>query len=224
VSAAVASPTREIFDAYLGALREGDRRRSFEVIDEAREAGLELGTLYLEVFQPALREIGQLWQDNVITVAEEHLATAITQAAMARAFERAFSWSGQPGHSLIAACADTERHEVGLRMICDLLEVRGWDTVYLGAAVPVDSLVAMVQRRRPDAVALSAAITPHLPRLGMMIEQIRMLIPDPPLILVGGRPFLEDPSLATRLGADLTASDAVEAVALLEQRVASAGG
>lgn len=213
-----ASAATEAYESYLQAIREGDRRRAFAAIDRASEAGVELGTLYLEVFQPAMREVGRMWQDNEISVADEHLATAITQAAMARAFEQVFAWTPEKGHSLIAACADTERHEVGLRMICDLLDLQGWDTTFLGATVPVESLVTMVQRKRPDVVALSVAIAPHLPRLRLMIEQIRSLIPDPPLILVGGRPFLEDHTLATRLGADLTADDAVQAVVLLQQK------
>jgi MerR family transcriptional regulator, light-induced transcriptional regulator len=219
----VSDPTSvagEVLAAYLAALREGDRRLAFLAIDRARAEGVDLATLYLEVFQPALREVGRLWQDNEISVADEHLATAITQAAMARAFERAFTWSDDGSHSLVAACADTERHEVGLRMICDLLEMQGWDTTYLGATVPVESLVTMIERRQPDAVALSVALTPHVPRLRLVVEEIRSLIEEPPIILVGGRPFLDDPSLATRIGADFTAPDAVQAVELLQQRVA----
>jgi MerR family transcriptional regulator, light-induced transcriptional regulator len=217
-SAAVSAD--QVLQEYLGAIREGSRRRAFAVIDEAVHRGIDLGTLYLHVFQPALREVGRLWQENEITVADEHLATALTQAAMARAFEQVFSWSDDGRYSVVAACADTERHEVGLRMICDLLELAGWDTKYLGSTVPVDSLVAMVQRMQPDAVALSVALTPHLPRLRLMVDQIRSLIPDPPLIMVGGRPFVDDPTLATRIGADFTAPDAIQAVKLLQEKVA----
>jgi MerR family transcriptional regulator, light-induced transcriptional regulator len=220
VSNAAPDRTEAVLGEYVASLREGDRRRAFATIDRARRSGVDLPSLYMEVFQPALREVGRLWQTNEISVADEHLATAITQAAMARAFEQVFSWSDSPRHTLLAACADTERHEVGLRMICDLLELRGWDTTFLGATVPVDSLVSMIERRKPDAVALSVALTPHLPRLRMMVEQIRSLIEDPPLILVGGRPFLDDPSLANRIGADLTAPDALQAVELLQQNIA----
>lgn len=210
------------YRAYLEAVLDADRHRAFEVIDRARAEGLDLGSIYLEVFQPTLREIGRLWQENVITVADEHLATAITQTAMARLYGQTFVWDQGTGRTLVAACADLERHEVGLRMLCDLLELEGWDTVYLGASVPVEALVAMVERRRPGALALSASITPHLPRLRTMIQAVREAMgQNSPLILVGGRPFLDDPSLALRLGADLTAKDAREAVRLLEQQVRS---
>jgi methanogenic corrinoid protein MtbC1 len=216
---AVVNPA-EYYTAYLAAIRSGDRRRAFEVIDASRDAGLDLAGIYLGVFQPVLREIGCLWQSNEITVAEEHLATAITQAAMARAYEHAFTWRTDASRRLIAACADVERHEVGLRMLCDLLDLAGWHTTYLGSTVPVESLVAMVRRLGPDVVALSAALSPHLPRVRAMIDAIRAALGDAqPLIIVGGRPFLDDPSLAQRLGADLTAQNAVDAVRLLGERV-----
>lgn len=210
----------EMYSTYLAAIRDGDRRRAFQVIDDGREAGVDLSTLYVGVFQPALQEIGCLWQQNVISVADEHLATAITQAAMARAYESAFTWRSALGRTLIAACVDAERHEVGLRMLCDLLDLEGWHTTYLGASVPVESLVTMMQRRKPDVVALSAALTPHVPRIRTMIGEIKKVLGDArPLIIVGGRPFLDDPSLAQRVGADLTAQNAIDAVRMLGEKV-----
>jgi MerR family transcriptional regulator, light-induced transcriptional regulator len=203
---------------YLAAITRGDRRRAFATVQAARDAGLDLPTLYLHVFQPALREIGRLWQANRLTVAEEHLATAITQSAMLRLFGE-LDFPEPAGPLLIAACVDTERHEIGLRMLCDLLDLKGWETVYLGAAVPAESLARMVRERRPQAVALSASIAPHLPQLRDAIAAVRAAAaPDPPLVVVGGRPFLERPELAATLGADLTATDAADAAALLMDR------
>ena len=219
-SSTEAATATSAFEAYLDAIRGGDRRRAFAAVDIVHASGMPVGQIYLEVFQPALREIGRLWQQNEISVADEHLATAITQAAMARLYEQVFTFKPGSGYTLIAACADVERHEIGLRMLCDLLELEGWETTYLGATVPVESLVSMVQKRRPTAVALSVALAPHLPRLRSMIQAIREAMGNAqPLILVGGRPFVDDPEMATRLGADITARDASAAVALLRARL-----
>jgi methanogenic corrinoid protein MtbC1 len=218
----VSGAAHDAYERYVQALRDGDRRGAFRVLDEAHAAGLDLAAIYMDVLQPALREIGRLWQENVIGVADEHLATAITQAAMARLYEEAAPWDDRPRRSLVAACVDTERHELGLRMLCDLLECEGWDTTYLGATVPVDSLVMMLRRRRPDVLALSAALPPHLPRLRDTIRAVRDALgpagtEGAPLIVVGGRPFVDDPSLGARLGADLTAPDAATAVRMLRE-------
>jgi methanogenic corrinoid protein MtbC1 len=210
-------------DRFLEALRRGDRRAADGVVDHILDRGAGLRDLYLDVIQPAMREIGRLWQENELTVAEEHLATAITQSAMGRAFERVYRWHESRNPSLIAACVDEERHQVGLRMICDLLELEGWDPAYLGASVPVESLVAMVEKRRPDVVALSAATAPNLPRLRDAVGAIRKApLTTQPLIMVGGRAVSGNPELASRLGADITAADAAGAVELLRDRFAHA--
>lgn len=209
--------TAETLKHYLEAVRAGERRRAFEVIDAARESGLGMRELYLGVFQPALRRVGELWQENLLSVAEEHLATAITQTAMLRVFGDS-PLPEDDGPLLVAACAETERHEIGLRMLCDFMDVEGWRTVFLGATVPRESLVELVARRRPEVVALSAALPPHLPALRETISEVRAAAGDsPPFVLVGGRPFLERPDLAKLLGADGTASDAAEAAELLRR-------
>lgn len=205
--------------AYFDALRAGDRRRAFGVVSDARAGGLDVQGLYMDVLQPAMREIGRLWQQNEMTVAEEHLATAITQMVMARTYDEIAASAPTSPYSAIAACAETERHELGLRMICDLLERAGWDTTYLGASVPTDSLVRLTSERRPDALVLSASITPHLAQLQRTIAAVRQSMGSAaPYIVAGGRPFLDDEGLAIRLGADATARDAVAIVQCLTRR------
>ena len=108
-------------------------------------------------------------------------------------------------------------------MLCDLLELEGWDTTYLGGSVPTESLVALIEKQHPDVVALSATIAPHIPQVRDAIAAIRASTATPwPVIIVGGRALMPDPSLGLRTGADMTAGDAAEAVAALQNRFAPA--
>lgn len=206
---------------FLDALLHGDRRAAALIVDATLEANGGLRALYLDLIQPALREVGRLWQENEITVADEHLATAIVQSVMGRAFEREYVWRGEKALHLVAACADDERHQIGLRMVCDLLELQEWETTYLGASVPIASLVEFVGRHAPHAVAISASVAPSITRVRSAIAAIRAApLRRQPVIVVGGRAFLGDPTLAARIGADGTAADAWDAVALLHDRLA----
>jgi methanogenic corrinoid protein MtbC1 len=217
LDAGIAMTPRENF---LEALKRGDRQSAFRTVDAQLTAGDTLSDIYLRIVQPSMRDIGQLWQDNELTVAQEHVATAIAEASMSRLFERTFVWRDNRTPKLLAACAEDERHQIGLRMLCDLLELDGWETVYVGASVPIESLVQLVQKSSPDAVAISATIAPHIPRVRAAIASIRATdLERQPVIAVGGRAFHNDPTLASRIGADVTASDADEAVRMLDSLV-----
>jgi methanogenic corrinoid protein MtbC1 len=206
----------ETRDAFLAAIAAGDRRRAMAAVEAGHAAGLGLKAIYLEVLQPALREVGRRWETGAMTVAQEHLATAITQTVMSRlAGERFPDTDGGP--TLIAACVDAERHALGLRMLCDLLDLDGWTSLYLGATVPGADLARMVEQRRPRAVALSVSLPPHLMAAREAIARIRALPPPHPIVVVGGR-AVTNPAVAERLGADFTAGDAGEAVARLNER------
>lgn len=211
----------ETLAEYLAAVRSGDRKRALDVVIAAQRNGADLAQLYMDVFQPALREIGQLWECNELSVAEEHLATAITQSIMARLYTEA-TLPRESGRHLVAACAEYERHEVGLRMLCDFLDLEGWTTTFLGASVPTASLARMICERKPDVLAMSASLAPHVTQLRHTIRAVKEACGDkPPIILVGGRVFHETPELAYAIGADITARDAREAVDKLKEHFAA---
>ncbi|MEW6269523.1 MAG: cobalamin-dependent protein [Thermodesulfobacteriota bacterium] len=166
--------------------------------------------LYESVVQPALERVGELWRANRITVADEHLATATVQAAIAGLYGE-YPWPRRGERKVLVACVEGERHDLGARMFADLAALEGWDDVYLGADVPLDALVAKVVEARPAVVALSLTIAFHLPALRAAIARMRT-VASAPGIVVGGRAALEVPDLADLTGADAVARSASQGV------------
>jgi signal transduction histidine kinase len=149
---------------------------------------------------------------NQATVAQEHYCTAATQLVMAQLYPYLFS---QPknGRRLVATSVADELHEVGLRIVTDLFEANGWDTVYFGANVPFQGLLQALEQHRPDLLLISATIAYHLPAVEELIARVRSAAVDPAVtILVGGYPFNLDPELWRRVGADASAADAMGAL------------
>ena len=77
--------TRRIFTQ---AVLRGERRAALNIALEALDHGASMPEVYIEVFQQALYDVGSMWERNTITVAQEHMATAVTQYVMAHIFER----------------------------------------------------------------------------------------------------------------------------------------
>jgi signal transduction histidine kinase len=207
---AVTSPPQLVED-YLTALLQGERRRAVQLIHDAVDAGLSVETAYLEVFAPALREIGRRWACGEATVAQEHLVTSATQVAMAQLYPRIVEGPRNGAHVVVAAIGG-ERHEIGGRMVADLFELHGWEAHFLGADTPTEDLVRLTLDSGAVLVALSATMSEAVPKARQVIEVLREVSDVP--VLVGGRPFLRFPDLWRSVGASGTAPDARSAIAM----------
>jgi methanogenic corrinoid protein MtbC1 len=195
---------------WLDRLLAGDRGGALALVDGMLAEGLDLEALYVEVFTPALREVGRLWQTGQLDVASEHVATAITQVAMSHQYPQILGGDRTAG-TLLAACAGEELHEVGMRMVADVFELRGWRTHFVGGNVPSDALLHAVREHAPDVVAMSATLGQTVPLVRDLIAAVRGS--SDAVVIVGGRAFAGADRWRT-VGADGTAADPVAAVEL----------
>ncbi len=198
---------------YLAAIVAGDPRVARATVERLIATGTAARRVELEVLAPAMTAIGRLWEEARISVAQEHLATAITGSQLAWLAPR-LAAPPPVGRTAILAGMPGELHVLGLQMVADFLTGDGWEILDLGQAVPTDDLVDFVAARRPTAVGLSSALTTRLAAARSAIARLRAL-PDPPLVMVGGAAYAGDEALARRLGADLFAADAGAASELL---------
>lgn len=197
---------------YLDAQLHGDRREALRlVIDEALALGASALDVELEVIQEAQREIGRLWQENSITIAEEHMATAISNMALAHLYDHA-PRARTNGKKVLVACVEGELHDFPARLVADALDLAGFEVRYLGANVPTDSLLAALEREKPDLLALSATMTFNVPALRSAAARVRVKTSGTLPIAIGGGALNWTHALAGELQADATAVDARELV------------
>jgi MerR family transcriptional regulator, light-induced transcriptional regulator len=211
------SPTWALASEYLNALLGARRSDAAAVITRALESGLSVRDVYRGVFEPGQQEVGRLWQLNKITVAQEHFATAATQHIMAGLYDRLFTGEKR-GLRAVAMCVGGELHEVGLRIITDLLELEGWHTWYLGASMPPAAAVQLCVEQNAHALLVSATLPPHLTAVRDVIRAFRER---PELahakVIVGGRAFRSIPDAWRTIGADGYAWNSDECLALLDR-------
>lgn len=198
--------------AFLRLALEGRQDDAVALVLDLLETGTPSGDVLLEVIAPAQHEVGRLWERGVVGVAQEHVATAVSQTAMAALHPRLDARSRVP-RTAVAACVPGDTHELGLRMVTDVLRLRGWATVYVGASCPTDSLIDQVAACRADVLLLGASMPAHLTSLRRSIEQVRA---DPRcdglVVVVGGAPVEQAPEVGAWAGADAAVRSAVEAV------------
>jgi diguanylate cyclase (GGDEF)-like protein len=171
--------------SYGDALRAADGGAAERVALECLQEGVAIEALYGRVIAPAMWRIGCLWKEGAITIADEHLATALTHRVMASAYGSSFGRATtRPGHILLAV-VEGQRHALGLRMATDVLELGGYEVDYLGEDVPLDALVGAIKSRQPDLIGLSSTLPPADSSLGAAVSELTVAFPDTPILLGG---------------------------------------
>jgi MerR family transcriptional regulator, light-induced transcriptional regulator len=170
---------------FEAALLGVDPARAYEVARRALSRGLELAAVYEDVIAPALWKVGELWEEGAISVADEHLATAMTYRIMVGLYASTLGGETGGGRVLLAG-VEGEQHVVGLRMAADVLEVAGFETTYLGADVPTHDLLRMIKELDPDLLAISATMPFSAYPLRRAVAEVRAVHPSLGIV-VGGQ-------------------------------------
>ena len=141
--------------------------------------------------------------------AQGHYFTTTTQLIMSPLYSKMFP-SNKNGLKFVAACVSEENHDVGIRMVADILELDGWSTYYLGANVPKKDLMSFLIDVKPEVLGLSITMTFNLHKAIELIHEARNIETLKGIkILVGGYPFNVDKNLWRQVGADFYAPNAI---------------
>lgn len=119
---------------------------------------------------PLLRELGDRWVSGRGSVAEEHFFGFYLRNKLGARFHHRSR--NQTGPRLLLACLPGDLHEIGLLMFaleaCD----QNYQTILLGANMPLEELSAAVRKTKSDGLVLSGVVKPEeevineqLPRL-----------------------------------------------------------
>ncbi|MFJ8148846.1 B12-binding domain-containing protein [Streptomyces sp. NPDC096048] len=189
-------------DRLWTAVQAGDEYSALDLIDNALDDGLEPEAVLLDVVGAVQRRVGTEWAANRMSVAGEHVATAINDRVISSLPIRR---PAAPRGRIAVACVDQEWHALPARLLAETLRLRGWHVDYLGAQVPTPHLIGHIHRTGPDAVCLSSSLPTRLPLAHGAITAVQAVGTS---VMTGGLAFGADGRYARLLGADAWAPDA----------------
>ena len=157
---------------FLELLRIGDQDELNSFINSCTEAGFSPHYIYMEIIFPSLVEIGELWSQGEMSIAEEHLCTQIIKSTMFF-IDQKVKYKNTNGLKAVLACVKGETHYIGAKMFADFLTWDGWKCDFLGQDTPPGTISDWVANVNPSIVGLSICIGDHFDNLVDTINQIR---------------------------------------------------
>ena len=201
------------FTAELGAaLEEFDEDRAHASLDRLFAVfGVERAIR--DALMPYLRDLGERWARNEITVGQEHFVSRLLEG---RLLTLARGWNRGPGPRAILACPPGEQHTLPLLGFGLALRSRGWRNIYLGADTPPSTVHMAADTVDANMIALAAvSIARFLP----ITEELRALARDRRLVLAGAG---ATPELAAHVGVEYFQEDPVTAAEALSMTAIAA--
>ena len=206
-----------ILNQFIEAILAPDINRAIEISNKYINNIDEVKIFWQGVILPALYEVGRQWSENIITVGQEHMATSVCQRVMAVHYPKVLEYVDYDSKSVLVACSPHELHEVGARMISDFLEIEGFNSFFLGANTPNESIINIIKVEFPIAIAISTTLVGNIIELKKLIEQIREDTDTKDIkIILGGQSFLIDPSLLEGLDYDFYSKNPSEVITYLK--------
>jgi len=172
---------------FLGGLINGEKKICSTIANRYYTEKRSIITVYEDLIKPSMYMIGDLWEINKISVATEHLASAITESILNDLYSK-LPLAPQQNKKVIATCIEHEHHQIGLKMVADIFEKEGWEVLFLGANTPEKSLFEFIRVVEPHMLAISLSIYFHIPYFEDLVRKLEIAFPKLN-IMVGGQAF-----------------------------------
>lgn len=215
-AAASSSAQARMVEALLSLLLTEGVQAAVARLESLHENGASTESIYLDILAPAARRLGQRWEADecdfsLVTTAVLQLQQVMRRLAPQFASEAP---ARLPSHRIVLASAPGEQHTFGISMLVEFFRRDGWD-VFDEPLESVATLTDLVRGHWVGVVGLSLSAETGLPALSSAIRAVRHHSRNPAVgIMVGGAAFAGRPERVARVGADVCAVDARQAVDL----------
>jgi methanogenic corrinoid protein MtbC1 len=180
-------PNERIAEEFLQTLLAADSGAASGVVRDALAEGLDGYAVLDDVIAPSLYEVGRLWELGRVTIADEHLATAIAHRVLVSVYPVLVTAEPRSRDRVLMAGSEGEEHVLGLRIAADVLEGAGFEVQYAGASLPLEALLQAMARHRPRIVGLSSTFAFDHGGLRETVETLREAQPHVGILLGGAR-------------------------------------
>jgi 5-methyltetrahydrofolate--homocysteine methyltransferase len=209
----VADKPLTIRERLSRAVISGDRDGIVALVEEALKGGLAPIQISNEGFLPGLEEVGRRFEKNIFFLPQVMQSADTMKEGFARLKEEMKGEKFESRGKILMATVEGDIHDIGKNIVCTLLENHGFEVFDIGKNVSAATIMSKAREHAVVAVGLSALMTTTMSEMDNVIKKLKVA-GIKTFTMVGGAVVTQE--YADRIGADLYARDAMEAVAKIK--------
>ena len=217
------SPDGDDVLAFASIIIRDDIGKARNFIDELRGRGVSLESVFLELFAPTARHLGDLWLDDrcdfmSVTLGLSRMQQLLRGLSAAAGSDRL---AVDPDNRALLITMPGEQHTFGMYMVAEFFRRGGWD-VWGGEPEGETAVFEILNDDWFDVVGVSISRDSSLSQVSRFIRRMRRSSRNQRIaVLLGGRALAGQPHLAQELGADAIAEDGRQAVSRAQEMLGS---
>ncbi len=202
-----------IFERLSQAVISGDRDGIVALVDQALAEGIAPLEISNKGFLPGLEEVGRRFDRSIYFLPQVMQSADTMQTGFARLKAEMHGEKFKSLGTILMATVEGDIHDIGKNIVCTLLENHGFEVFDIGKNVSAATIIAKAKEFAVDAVGLSALMTTTMSEMDNVLKKLKAA-GIKTFTMVGGAVVTQE--YADRIGADLYAKDAMEAVAKIK--------
>lgn len=182
------------YSAFINAVESEKIIQAIELATTYSETEEQLEHFYREAVLNVMKAVDN-FKGPESAVWREHSRSELIKLVVdnLRIAVEKFYLKNQKGRApVILTCPEGELHEIGAKVICDLLRMKGFNARFLGPNMPTVQLISIVDTLKPCAVLFSVTNYYNLLTLRKAVEKLKQSFPEIVLI-AGGEPTRLNP-------------------------------
>lgn len=191
------------------AILRGEKEAVIPLVEEALKTGCSALDITDRCLTPGMEKVGDLFGQNKLFLPQVLLSAETMHAAFSAIKKLLPAQALQSKGTFVIATVKGDIHDLGKNIVAALLENNGWRVIDLGKDVDSDRIVQEVIASQADILGLCALMTTTMPQIDIVLEKLKSADCHVKT-MVGGAVLT--PEYAEKVGADLYASDGIDAV------------
>ncbi|ENH97575.1 cobalamin B12-binding domain-containing protein [Gracilibacillus halophilus YIM-C55.5] len=192
----------EIQQEYIKHILTGQLHETDMFINHVLEEDFPVIDVYVAI-TCAMYEIGEMWNRNQISVADEHIATAISQFILTKMASTSLKHVSDHHKQVAIFSIETNQHYLGIQIVQNIFREFGYQTTFFGPDVPNQDILPALVNMQPHYIAFSITLASQVSYAQHLIHAIRN---EPTLInskiMIGGYVFHQDPLFIQMMDVD----------------------
>lgn len=144
----------------------------------------DISDFYDNLLKPLMYQVGDLWEQNKIDVATEHVCSNVARGLIQTIIDDT-THKIRKDQTILLCCPDGEQHNLGCCAIESVLLARGYKVLNASPSAPADSIMRYVKNRQIDVILISVTLLENIGPAERLIRSIRSASKLP--ILIGGQ-------------------------------------